>query len=162
MRVRANARSVHECERKRIIEKKRSFSPTLRIIYHLWYTIPYSTTPKNNHHHLDKNMRSITFLFAFVASAGAFTAQPQARPLTSLASSMDKSYTVSSGMTEHEIPFYIDNLTQENFAATLEMLEPLLTNECVGEICEDYLAQLQDKAEQLGQKLPAGYGATHH
>lgn len=73
-----------------------------------------------------------------------------------------KDYTVGSGMTEHEIPLFIKNLTVDNFEESLEMLEALLNNECVGDICEDYVGQLQDKAQELGKEIPKGYGALHH
>lgn len=80
----------------------------------------------------------------------------------SMSTHMDKDYTAGSGMTEHDISVFIENLTAENFEESLEMLEPLLTNECVGDVCDDFVAQLNDKAESIGKKVPDGYAATHH
>ena len=106
-------------------------------------------------------MRFFAFLFvAAFGSANAFTTT------TDLAMSsgthMDKQYTVGSGMTEHEIPLFIQKMTIDNFEETLEMLEPLLTNECVGDICDDYVGELEDKAQEIGKSIPPGYAATHH
>ena len=95
---------------------------------------------------------------AFVPSLG----RPVAGVMTLANTHMDKSYTVGSGMTEHDIPGFIEKLTAENFEETLEMLEPLLTNECVGEICEDYVTQLKEKAASIGKEIPSTYAPTHH
>ena len=72
---------------------------------------------------------------SLVAHAAAFSPALVARPQTALPSThIDKSYTASSGMTEHDIALFIENLSPENFEESLEMLEPLLTNECVGDM----------------------------
>ena len=113
-------------------------------------------------------MRFTIFFLATIGFAEAFVSSPsfitRAAPALSMSASkhMDKSYTVGSGMTEHDIQFFIEKMSTENFEETLEMLEPLLTNECVGEVCEDYIGQLQDKAKSLGKKIPANYAPTHH
>lgn len=113
-------------------------------------------------------MRSFTtiLLTGLLGSSAAFTAQPLSRHPSVLSMTsethMDKGYTVGSGMTEHEIPTLIDNLNQENFMESLEMLEPLLTNECVGDICDDYVGMLREKAQEIGKEIPPGYAASHH
>ena len=75
---------------------------------------------------------------------------------------ISKDYTAGSGMTEHEIPLFIKNLSKDNFDESLEMLEALLNNECVGDICEDYVGQLQEKAKEIGKEIPKGFGSLHH
>ena len=106
-------------------------------------------------------------LLAAIDHAAAFSISPSSfTRAKALAMStdihMNKDYTVSAGMTEHEIPLFIQKLSPDNFEASLEMLEPLLTNECVGDICDDYLSQLKEKAASIGKELPQGYAATHH
>ena len=75
---------------------------------------------------------------------------------------MDKSYTAGSGMNDDTLPSMIKHLSTDNFDESLEMMEPLLLNECVGEECELFMSQLQDKAAELGMTIPKGYAATHH
>jgi len=75
---------------------------------------------------------------------------------------ISKDFAAGSGMNEHDIPILIKNLSKENFEESLEMLEPLLTVECVGDICDDYISQLKDKASEIGMEIPAGYASTHH
>jgi hypothetical protein len=75
---------------------------------------------------------------------------------------MPKDFTAGSGMDVEHIPFLIDNLNEENFAESLAVLEPLLTNECVGDVCDDYMSQLKEKAESIGKQIPSGYAPSHH
>ncbi|KAL3915893.1 MAG: hypothetical protein SGARI_008084 [Bacillariaceae sp.] len=77
-------------------------------------------------------------------------------------SHIDKSFTAGSGMDVDTIPVLIKNLNEDNFAESLEMMEPLLMNECVGDECDIFLSQVQDKADDLGMKIPKGYAPTHH
>lgn len=67
-----------------------------------------------------------------------------------------------SGMNVNDIDLFIDNLNEENFVKSLEMLEPLLINECVGDVCDDYVGQVIAKADEIGKKVPKGYANTHH
>jgi hypothetical protein len=69
---------------------------------------------------------------------------------------------VGSGMTEDQIPLLIENFSKDNFQLSLEMLEPLLTVECVGDHCDTYVAELRAKAAEIGMELPAGYAPSHH
>jgi hypothetical protein len=57
---------------------------------------------------------------------------------------------------------FIDNLTVDNFVETLEMMEPLLLNECVGPECDVHLDRLRSKCQEIGKELPEGYAPTHH
>ena len=109
-------------------------------------------------------MRFFAVLSLSLGCASAFTTQlSSARWSPSIAmTQIDKDYTVGSGMTERDIPLFINNLTIENFEESIAMLEPLLTNECVGDMCDDYVGALQEKASALGKELPPGYAATHH
>ena len=54
----------------------------------------------------------------------------------------------------HQRSQSIENLTADNFDESLEMLEPLLINECVGEICDDYMGMIFTKAENIGKMTP--------
>ena len=102
-------------------------------------------------------------LLALLGYTNAFAPSSSARQATFLASThISKEYTAGSGMTEHDIPLFIKNLSEDNFDESLEMLEALLNNECVGEVCEDYIGQLQDKAREIGKEIPPGYGSLHH
>ena len=71
-------------------------------------------------------------------------------------------FTADSGMNVDSLPLYIDNLNVENFEQSLEIFEAVFTNECVGETCEDFISQLQEKAKAIGKELPAGFGTKHH
>jgi hypothetical protein len=115
-------------------------------------------------------MRSIIFTAFICPSAQAFSS-PAFVPRTLKPLSMspaagekhiDKGFTTGSGMNEHDIPLLIKNLTKDNFEASLEMLEPLLTNECVGEMCDDYMGEIEEKAHGLGMRVPVGYAPGHH
>lgn len=75
---------------------------------------------------------------------------------------ISKDFTADSGMNEAAIPVLIDNLNQENFLESLEMLEPLMTNECVGEVCDLYMGDLEEKCEKVGMDLPKDFPRTHH
>ncbi|KAL7571569.1 hypothetical protein ACA910_020984 [Epithemia clementina (nom. ined.)] len=75
---------------------------------------------------------------------------------------ISKDYLAGSGMNEHHIPVLIQNLTPENFDESLEMLEPLLTNECIGESCDMYLNDLNVKAKEIGKTVPEGFAPSHH
>ena len=112
-------------------------------------------------------MRSFTLILlsAAIGHVAAFSTPPSSfarSKALAMSTHMDKDYTAGSGMTEHEIGLFIDNLTAENFDESLEMLEPLLTNECVGEVCDDYVGRLKEKADKIGKTVPKGYAATHH
>ena len=65
--------------------------------------------------------------------------------------------TASSGVNVDDIPSIIENLTAENFDESLEVLEPLLMNECVGEVCMDYIGDVEAKAEKMGKAIPDSY-----
>ncbi|KAG7369573.1 hypothetical protein IV203_027319 [Nitzschia inconspicua] len=75
---------------------------------------------------------------------------------------INRDYTAGSGMNDNSIPVLIKNLNKDNFEESLEMLEPLLMNECVGEECELFMGQLNDKATEIGMKVPDGYAPSHH
>lgn len=117
-------------------------------------------------------MRSLFLLVAAAAAVltsdaftPASTITQHRRPVSFLKNSethMDKSYTAGSGMNDDTIPVLIKNLSKDNFDESLEMLEPLLLNECVGDECELFLGQLQDKASEIGMEIPSGYAPTHH
>jgi len=109
-------------------------------------------------------MRTFAFLFALVASAQAFTHQALVTQKTTLFNSethIDPQYTVSEGMTHDTVPVFIDNLNQENFLESLEMMEPLLMNECVGKEYDEFMSQLETKCADVGKKVPKGYAKTH-
>jgi hypothetical protein len=110
-------------------------------------------------------MKTAFVIAALFASAQAFAPMIITSHNTALFNSethIDKSYTAGSGMNDDTLPFMIKNLSKDNFVESLEMMEPLLLNECVGEECELYMSQLQDKAAELGLKIPEGYAPTHH
>jgi len=108
-------------------------------------------------------MQLTTFFLAFLGSAQAFSPAFTARPTTFLLEShIEKGFTADSGMNVENIPLYIDNLNTDNFEESLEMFEALLTNECVGDSCEDYIGQLADKAKSIGKELPKGFASKHH
>ena len=67
-----------------------------------------------------------------------------------------------SSLDVHNLPMLIDNLAPDNFDASLELIETLIVNECVGQECEDYLGQLKDKCQEIGKTLPEGFAPTHH
>ena len=75
---------------------------------------------------------------------------------------ISKGFTADSGMTVDNIPLYIENLSVDNFEESLEMFEALLTNECVGDVCDDYVSQLKEKAASIGKELPQGFAGSHH
>lgn len=75
---------------------------------------------------------------------------------------MEREFTADSGMNVDSLPLYIDNLNVENFEESLEIFEAVFANECVGDTCEDYINQLQEKAKAIGKELPPGFGAKHH
>ena len=71
-------------------------------------------------------------------------------------------HMADSSLDVHNLRTLIDNLAPDNYDTSLRMMEPLLVNECVGQECEDYLAQLKEKCEEIGKPLPEGYAPTHH
>ena len=73
-----------------------------------------------------------------------------------------KDFTAGSGVDVDHIPMLIKNLSTDNFEESLEMLEPLLTNECVGDVCDDFMSELKDKAAAIGKEIPAGFAPSHH
>ncbi|KAL3895385.1 MAG: hypothetical protein SGARI_007465, partial [Bacillariaceae sp.] len=100
-------------------------------------------------------MMRITAFLALLASSQAFMTSPSQKTTTALKSSeshIDKGYTASSGMDIDTLPFMISMLDEDNFVESLEMMEPLLMNECVGSECDIFLECIQDRAEDLGQK----------
>ena len=70
---------------------------------------------------------------------------------------MTQYFVPSSHVYEKDIPFLIENLAPDNFDVSLELLQPLLMSECVGEVCEDYLTLLQDKAASIDKTLPEDF-----
>ena len=74
----------------------------------------------------------------------------------------DKNQMADSSLDVHNLRTLIDNLKPDNYDASLSLMEPLLLNECVGQECEDYLAQLKDKCQEIGKPLPEGFAPTHH
>ncbi len=106
-------------------------------------------------------------LFAFLlGSASAFSpAFPHILATTLLKNSnthVEQGFTADSGMNVDSLPLYIHNLTADNFDESLEIFEAIFTNECVGETCEDYIGQLEEKAKTIGKVLPPGFCAKHH
>ena len=74
----------------------------------------------------------------------------------------DRKQMADSSLDVHNLRSLIDNLAPDNFEASLDLIEPLLVNECVGQECEDYLSQLKDKCEDIGVALPDGFAPSHH
>jgi len=110
---------------------------------------------------------SIALFLAAASGAHAFATGPAAAFVGSSSSSlkmtkMDKGFTADSGLTVEMIPMYIENLNEENFDESLGMLEPLLTNECVGDKCDTFMEDLKAKAASIGKSLPEGYAPSHH
>jgi len=66
-----------------------------------------------------------------------------------------------SSLDVHNLRSLIDNLKPDNFEKSLEVMEPLLMNECAGEECEMYLQELHEKCGEIGMKLPNGYAPSH-
>mmetsp|Transcript_40267 Transcript_40267/g.83861 ORF Transcript_40267/g.83861 Transcript_40267/m.83861 type:complete len:111 (-) Transcript_40267:241-573(-) len=109
-------------------------------------------------------MRSIAALIlVFVSCVNAFAPSGQRRVafVPKMSSKMDN-FFADSGLTVDAIPMYIDNLDVDNFEASLEMLEPLLTNECVGDECDVFVGELKEKAASIGKDIPEGYAPYHH
>ena len=107
---------------------------------------------------------TIAFLAALATSADAFTINsvpPRASAALSM-TAMDKDFTADSGLTVNDIPHFIDNLDVQNFEESLMMLEPLLTNECVGDQCDVFVEEVKSKAAQLGKTMPEDYASFHH
>jgi len=75
---------------------------------------------------------------------------------------MPSTFVAGSGMNGRHISILIDNLSPENFAESLEVMEPLLTNECVGKECDLYMEMLHQKSSSIGMQVPEGYAPTHH
>lgn len=75
---------------------------------------------------------------------------------------MNKDFTADSGLDIGSVPVLIENLNKDNFAESLEMLEPMLMNECAGDECTLFLSQLEKKCAAIGKSLPEGYAPTHH
>jgi len=93
---------------------------------------------------------------AFVAAPAFGVKAGPGRPL------FDKNQMADSSLDVHNLRTLIDNLKPDNYDASLGLMEPLLMNECVGQECEDYLAQLKDKCQEIGKPLPEGFAPTHH
>ena len=110
-------------------------------------------------------MKTAFLIASLIASVQAFAPMASTSRTTALFSSdthIDKAYTAGSGMNDDTLPFLIKNLDEDNFVESLEMMEPLLMNECVGDECDMFLSQLEDKASELGKEIPAGYAPSHH
>lgn len=65
-------------------------------------------------------------------------------------------------MESAHLPFMIEKLTKENFDESIEMMEALLTNECVGDECDIAMGLLKEKCKEIGMELPPDYAPTHH
>ena len=105
----------------------------------------------------------ILVIASIAVPASAFApAVPVGRNSVTLSSHVEKGFTADSGMNVDNIPLYIDNLNVDNFEESLEMFEALLTNECVGDVCDTYVHELSEKAESIGMKLPKGFAGSHH
>lgn len=107
-----------------------------------------------------------TFLLSLVAGTQAIVTQPfvakSTVPATTFrVSHIDADFTASSGMNEDAMPSLIDHLNEENFVESLEMMEPLFMNECVGKEYETFMSQLESKCNEIGKDIPPGY-APHH
>ena len=94
-------------------------------------------------------------------TAPAFTKAPMTTGLSESSSHIDKAFTASSGMNDHVIPSIIDHLNHDNFQESLEMMEPLLMNECVDHEYNEYMTQLEQKCHALGKEVPSNYAPTH-
>ena len=95
-----------------------------------------------------------------VGCSNAFTGLAVPKVATRLQVSnthIDRSFTADSGMTVDQISFFIKNLNHDNFDETLEMLEPLLMNECRGDTCGLFLEDIKLIANELGKQIPEGY-----
>lgn len=71
-------------------------------------------------------------------------------------------HMADSSLDVHNLRTLIDKLAPDNFDASLELIETLLVNECVGQECEDYMGDLQEKCKEIGMSLPEGFAPTHH
>jgi hypothetical protein len=111
-------------------------------------------------------MRSFLLFAMALLAAEAFAPASQRPVTTSLKMTsethINRDFTAGSGMNDDTIPFLIKNLSKDNFKESLEMLEPLLMNECVGDECELFMQQLKDKVTEIGMKIPDGYAPSHH
>jgi len=111
-------------------------------------------------------MRLSLSLLLIAASAEAFLAPVPSfvKPQLCMTSETHISggFQADSGMTVNDIPLFIKNLSADNFDESLEMLEPLLVNECVGDQCELFMEDLKAKCKEIGKELPAGYAPSHH
>lgn len=107
-------------------------------------------------------------LSALMGTANAFTTTNPSfvRPQTALKSTadnrpqhhMDEHFTPDGHVTAENIPAYIQHIDGENFDETLEILEPVLTEECEGVIQDIFMADLMIKAKKFGKKIPDDYG----
>ena len=100
--------------------------------------------------------------FSVLPATSHNTHRPSTIILRKTETHFDQGFTADSGLTVDNIPLFIDNLSVENFEESLEVAEVLLKNECVGDVCDDYVSQFQEKAESLGKTLPKGFGSMHH
>jgi hypothetical protein len=91
---------------------------------------------------------------SFLTGANAFIMPQVAKPafyLAPLQCKQSGGFTADSGLTVNNIPLFIDNLNPDNFEESLAMLEPLLTNECVGDQCDTFLEDVRAKAAAMGK-----------
>jgi len=75
---------------------------------------------------------------------------------------ISKDFEADSGMNVNNLPVLIKNLAPDNFEESMEIIEVLLVNECVGKEYDDFLGQLKKKATEIGKEVPAGFAPTHH
>jgi predicted esterase len=110
-------------------------------------------------------MRFFVLATFFLGASVAFSPMPPAFGV--LRTQQQQSTAIFNGEADssldvHNLRSLIDNLKPDNFDVSLEMMEPLLMNECVGDECEMYLEQLKDKCGEIGKELPSGFAPTHH
>jgi hypothetical protein len=71
--------------------------------------------------------------------------------------SMDK--TAGSGMLLQHVELLIEHLDGDNFAESLDTMEPFLINEADDAFRENALKQIESKASSFGKSIPKDYGA---
>jgi hypothetical protein len=71
--------------------------------------------------------------------------------------SMDK--TAGSGMLLQHVELLIEHLDAENFANSLDTMEPFLINEADDAFRENALKRIESKASTFGKSIPEDYGA---
>jgi len=87
---------------------------------------------------------------------------PKTTKLFTAETHISKDFEADSGMNVSSLPVLIKNLAPDNFDESLEIMEVLLVNECVGKEYDDYMGQLKAKAKEIGMDIPSGFAPTHH